>query len=1047
MKQRRSNTVHHLLSGLAVTALGVSVLCAQEGATVAPRPNAQPVNRVEGQGLTLELDMELLLRDQNVLGQQLSDPVWNFGNDPERQFVQLPFRITPGRTPMELTHTTVQFRGGRFLAWRIPAPQEQGRNGGFGAFPGRPPVPRAGDPFRGQGPGAFPGGPDGFPGGFAPGGAPNGAGVGAGDGGEAADETQLPPDAPRLARRIEIEPDGTLRWAIERGLPGAEVAAERSVYAFKIDPRLVAQHRPTQPRVTRNPNESPQEFATRRRQEQEKFREASVAFRELQDQIANLPETFAVRGVDTVWAVLEVRRSPTMEVGAMLPDGAWSIPLRHLESLRSLVQGRGGNLDATTLRDLQEVARSNQTRNLRLMATALQASGALAHVQPNDQLARLVMDVIRGPNQEGSHAMIEALALTLPPTGGTAALMQQSVPYMTPRLKLLALRSMLHMNTQDPAASRQSAMAITSALRDRDGADPADILSVALEIANRMPEHNQSLFVSAIQFEQLEGERLDRAIAAVISEAGIDPLAARWLDFKLLGASDVKLAQRTLELLARAETDQSTVRPAVSRVFDLVFGPAENEQGTLRVKLGARVLVESINHSLFRAIQHGEPRLRALAWDSLQAFTFSPEVAEAQRTATLQRRAMEASRRGTGSPAGGPDARPAVPQRRVQPGQPQPFDLYRTLVDAALTQPTMPPQVIAFLGSEGPSQRAADQLARLVLHGDEDTQRLAAHALQRSRQPIDQSLLAMDLKQRHTFTLNVYRHLRGEEPLVAGLMLDPSPQSPSARWFGTQLAMSGPPDPSQWHLAYGDEQPLLQLAGVNNQDLSAGAIAALVGSVGGDDGAARQFQETVSLLPDRSPASIALAWSEAKQTIFRERLAQTAGRYRLVIHVYDAATNNPAGAGANPARPGPPGAFPGGPGPFPPGPGFPDARFTPPGAQPVNNPQRTGNASDRPPVEGPPSLVIPLGSVRFVVEKDGIRFADLDLTLKLPESRFAIELTNPAELKVLPINQLANVPLEQVSQPLLLSPRAKGVWGGWLTLPDGRYLELLMQPE
>src|SRR5690606_30850174 len=148
----------------------------------------------------------------------------------------------------------------------------------------------------------------------------------------------------------------------------------------------------------------------------------------------------------------------------------------------------------------------------------------------------------------------------------------------------------------------------------------------------------------------------------------------------------------------------------------------------------------------------------------------------------------------------------------------------------------------------------------------------------------------------------------------------------------------------------------------------------------------------------RSPASIALAWSEAKQTIFRERLAQTAGRYRLVIHVYDAATNNPAGAGANPARPGPPGAFPGGPGPFPPGPGFPDAHFTPPGAQPVNNPQRTGNASDRPPVEGPPSLVIPLGSVRFVVEKDGIRFADLDLTLKLPESRFAIELTNPAEL-------------------------------------------------
>src|SRR5690606_31881213 len=115
-------------------------------------------------------------------------------------------------------------------------------------------------------------------------------------------------------------------------------------------------------------------------------------------------------------------------------------------------------------------------------------------------------------------------------------------------------------------------------------------------------------------------DRLEQAIIAVIGEAGIDPLAARWLDFKLLGTADARLAERTFEWLSKAE-----------------FGDASEDA----VPLGARILIESINHSLFRAIQHGEPRLQTLAWESLKAFTFSPEVVEAQRAATLERRAAD----------------------------------------------------------------------------------------------------------------------------------------------------------------------------------------------------------------------------------------------------------------------------------------------------------------------------------------------------------------------------------------------------------------------
>ncbi len=1098
MKQRSSHAVRHILSGLVLLALGVHGVYSQdEDATPPPVAPPAPVLRGEPQEAVpapkLELDLEQLLTDRTVTGTAVEDPVWIFTQDAETQYVQLPFRLTPGEEVTELTHTTVNFRGGRFIAWRVPVPGQPGNTGLISPRnlnqPNNRPVGRP-QP-RPTPPGRLPGNP-GFPSPLPPRGVqlpiPGsvqsveatmqfqdfGPGPGFGPAGRVPgqadsniDTSRLPGDAPRLARRFEIEPDGTLRWKIERGLPGAEADPSRSLYAFKADPRLVAQYRPTNPRITRNPNETPQDFAARRRQEQEAFREASLQFRDLQEQVTNLPEEFEVSGVDTVWAVLEVRRS-VPEIGVNMEDGAWSISMRHLESVRTLAQtARGGRIETATVRDLQELARTGHTYNLRILAMALGKSGALSGVQPNDQLSRVIMEVIRGPNRQGAEAMIEQIALTLPPTQGTAALLTEAAPLMTPRLKLLSLRSMLHMNTQDPAAARQAAVAITGALRDPQGASPAEVLTVALEIANKMPEHNQSLFVSAIQFEQLVDERLDQAIAAVIGEAGIDPLAARWLDFKLLGATDVRLAERTLELLAQAKLDNPSKTATGTSDPANAADEASDAPNDIHVRLGARILVESINHSLFRAIQHGEQRLRALAWDSLKAFTFSPDVAEAQRTATLERRAAEQARV-AGNNGFGPGATPGRPVPRPinrNTNQPQPFDLYRTLVDAALTQPTLPPQVVAFLGSEGPSQRAADQLARLVLHGDAETQGLAAGALRQSQQPIDQSLMAMDLKQRHTFALNVYRQLLGHEPLVAGLMLDPSPQSPSVRWFGRELATGGPPDPSQWFQAYQGEQPLLQLAGVNNEDLSAGAIAALVGSVGGDDEAARHFIETVNNLPDRSPASIALAWSQVRGEIFKDRLRKTAGKYRLVMNVYGepAEATTPGGRpNTVPGTPGParPGAFPGGPGPngrpdpFGPAPYNPGGPVVPPGAVPPRlNGNRPGgfngapnNQTSKPPVEGEPQQVIALGNVTFVVEDDQIRFEDLDITLQVPESHLAIVFASLSELKLLPISELATLPLEDVTQPLQMTPRAEQSWSGWVALPDNRFVELVMTP-
>src|SRR5690606_18168425 len=119
---------------------------------------------------------------------------------------------------------------------------------------------------------------------------------------------------------------------------------------------------------------------------------------------------------------------------------------------------------------------------------------------------------------------------------------------------------------------------------------------------------------------------------------------------------------------------------------------------------------------------------------------------------------------------------------------------------------------------------------------------------------------------------------------VAGLMLDPAQNSPVAKWFGVELATNGLPELGQWFNAYRGEQALLQLAIAADADLSAGAVAALVGSVGGDEQAASDFLTTVKGLSDRSPRGVGDAWKAVRQSIFMRHLAQAAGRYRLTLN-------------------------------------------------------------------------------------------------------------------------------------------------------------------
>jgi len=325
---------------------------------------------------------------------------------------------------------------------------------------------------------------------------------------------------------------------------------------------------------------------------------------------------------------------------------------------------------------------------------------------------------------------------------------------------------------------------------------------------------------------------------------------------------------------------------------------------------------------------------------------------------------------------------------------PKNSDRYQILLNTALDMLTTPAGVVAFFERQPDKQRVAECMVQLVLRGSPQVQVAGVRAIIGSQSPLGEVMLALSPGERQGLAMLVYEIGARviPPPMVVNVLRRREVNNPVARWFGDEVAKGDIPSASAWVDQFDGETHLLELVASNDQSLAQGAAAVMVRAVGGSDRDAMRFRETVRTLGDQTAQSVADSWTQIKLELFSAQLKRYEGHYNLVLLVAEA--DNFGGELDVPMR-----------------------------EIPVGVVQLRINQSDKTASLGNEKLEVAIGS-----------------------EYHTIEIGKPAELKSFPNEELENIPLEEVTDPVLVRLLEDGTWKGSFNLSDGIAAQLLMIP-
>lgn len=939
----------------------------------------------------LELDIAALLSDERVFEASVESQVWSIQPQPGRRLIQIPVIVTPKNQQTRLSTPSLKLKGGRFIAWRIVRDDQnntgQASGGGFGS---------------GQSPSESP---------LSIGALRNIGQVDLNQLDQTAEQPQaasaqqvteptgeLTEEVPVLARDITVSPRGVMYWQLERAIPGAEVKSGETGYLLKLRPDRLAALEPERPDRantrqtggTRPSAAEARQAAEQRRNEELEFREKAQAYRDLRDHVRDLPESFQAALPAHLWAVYEVPER-TDELGFTgEPPMPWSIKESDLTALKQVATRSAGGAELTA-EDFAAVSQmtlmlaDENPLTQRIVAGVLSRASMYGRAQQGDALYRLIDKLLKGGDPEASRTATAGLASTVPPTPATLALLKGAFDQMDPGSKLLALGGLLSTQDNDPAGQRQMIDTANQMIADPQGPGVAYVLEqLVIALANK-PE-GAALVGGGIKFDSLEGDALDQAIVYVADAAGTSDLAAQWMEHGLLGSANPAVSRRTVEVLATSAPGGGPISRLSKALIELTFGPADPDaQRPARPKLRgiARIPITTTGHSIYRALNAGDPETRSLGWKALKHFQITEGNTPAQPTT------------GFGEDAAAPDR-------------------LSLILDAAFAETVTPPQLVAFLANQQDAGPATAALVRVVVEGRGPAITQAAHALVRSGRQLDQPLQALSPEQRGTFAARLYESVNGSSPMVAGLLRVTDSRTQVVSWFAQQVSTTGLPDPSAWTSAVNSEQDLLTLAASSDPELADAAVAALVASAGGDELTARDLARRMSNATDRTAGALSEQWSKAKQEIYTEKLKHAAGQYRLIINLRGQAGGQPTD-------------------PF--GGGFEGSEEFP-GAQDTNALANTPLISS-----------INVALIDLQADGSSLKLASGTLTLAASDARLAIAIQQPNELKDFGNKELDALPLETIQGKIELLPQKDGSWRGAARLDDGRVIEVVFDPE
>ncbi|MFN3167547.1 MAG: hypothetical protein ACE37H_10835 [Phycisphaeraceae bacterium] len=959
----------------------------------------------------LTVDLQRLLFEPDDRG--LQDPVWRLEPSAGRRVVMLPLLVSPVDRQTELSRSPVELRGGRFVGFYVPEADAQDPASperiDFARFTDPSPETlgrllfgeaddedqRAGDDEPAE---PWQGGPADDAGGSDP----------------------APPSAkpPRLTREITLLPGGKVKWGLDRGLPLAELQApgEQNLYPYKLDPQLMRDKEPGRPeRVERQDGESSRDYAERRRVAQTAYREELDAFRGLRDAVRDLPDVFEQQAPAVVYALFEVREGEGLVLQGPSPM-PWALSDRDHEALRQLAQGGGGQLGEAqrqAARDLARLIEQGHPLDARAIALAVLRGRVAGAVQDAGPGFDLIAGLMGSRDAIARRIALVAVVEAEPQTRTTARLIDTAGKQAQGRerevLQRAALRTLFTLEIDDPDRAASLIAAVNQALADAEGTPAEGVLNELLTAYGKAADRDLGgealgrvavALIDRVNVALIPADQRGPAIAQIIRHAPSNAVAAGWLDVKLLRNSDQAMVGQTLTLLNEAQVSAPT-KPA----NDSATERRDTDSGAPAVQARPQPTPDSSQADppddpvqpgdtepgdvKPRIVLSGPIPIGTANHGLIAAFASDDPSHRALAWSALDRFRVEAQRHDAG-PAFTPDAGPQVLGK---------------VVASALGLTQTPASLVGFLDRHAGTelQGVADAaLLRLMVEPGVDpaVAKQAAHRLVESGRDLGQLLGDATPGDRFKLIAAFYTHLQSKIPTVVSLVHEPG--GSMAGWFMQQLTDARSlPTARQWAAHAGGEQAggeaqLIRLAGTEDARLAAGAAAALVINAGGDETRQQQFAQAVAVMSNRDEQAVREAWTKIKTELYAEALASAQGTYTMLIRLHTT-----------------------------------QKRYDP----------ITGEALDPP----APARIV-LGVVQLKADGASVSLSTDAVPVAVADDRLAVRIQSLASLRSFAKPELAGLPLSQLDQPLDLVPQDGGAWAGRTTLPDGRELEVTLEP-
>ena len=423
---------------------------------------ADPVAESSGpRELSIHLDLETLLVSDQVICDQIDDGLWQIrpsvpqrtiqtrqprsqenrqrntasrqrpmsqanqkgGRRPlDKHLLLLPLMIKPGTETVTLDSRAIRVRGGSFVAWRIGDQTTVAARGGQqGANP--------------------------------------------------TVKTVAAPIPPRFARRLIVEPDGHLKWSLERSIRGGSLQNNLFGFDLKIDSKRIVTKRlgagdPPQRPIGKTSRETMAQFRKElgeyNRRVGKLKNEKAAELKQFSKLLDKLPIRFEAAMPNLVWAVFDMKanlRELAIDSKSM---PRWRVTYDHLQSLREIASGntRLARSDdrETPAEVMLAVTRRADPYSQRLAAHALSRSDLINQLAEEDELVELATRIINSTDSQASRAMIDGI-LSTDQNSTTDRLIALALPKMDAEHKLQWLRATLERKESprqgQPAARRR----------------------------------------------------------------------------------------------------------------------------------------------------------------------------------------------------------------------------------------------------------------------------------------------------------------------------------------------------------------------------------------------------------------------------------------------------------------------------------------------------------------------------------------------------------------------------------------------------------------